>query len=358
MDQDYYDILGIDRNASQAQIKKAYYKLAKKYHPDKTDESNKEEYTKKFQQIGEAYETLSDENKRKIYDQFGKDGLKDGGVPGGMNPFDIFSQFFGNQFNRNNNHSRNKNRVTKNKETVFTFNINLPQVFTGLKKKLKITRKVIWDKPKNEKVTDNIDKTWRTCTSCNGAGMMMEMRQIGPGMIQQMSRPCNVCKGVGFSLLEDYIIKEIGEIIQIDITKGVSNGYQKRFKNMGNCGPGRYPGDLIIIVNTEDSYEDFYRIKGELYLKKTILLSEALCGGEFKFKHMDGRIIHISYRGVLKPGDTIQIPKEGLKDQDLNIIFDVEFPREIEKNKIKELGNILPQGEKISKNTEDVFYKV
>jgi len=357
MDQDYYNILEIDRNACQSQIKKAYYKLAKKYHPDKTTEINKEEYTKKFQQIGEAYETLSDENKRKIYDQFGKDGLKDGGMPGNMNPFDIFSQFFGNQFNHSTN-LRNKKRVTKNKETVFTLNITLPQVFTGLKKKLKITRKVIWNKNENRKVNDNIDKTWRTCTNCKGNGMIMEMRQIGLGMMQQISRPCNICKGVGFSLIEDYIIKEIGEIIQIDITKGVSNGYQKRFKDMGNCGPGRYPGDLIIIVNTEDSYEDFYKIKGELYLKKTILLSEALCGGEFKFKHMDERNIHISYRGVLKPGDTVQIPKEGLKDQDLNIIFDVEFPKELEKNKIKELRNIFPQGEKITKNKEDIFYKV
>ena len=94
---DYYDILGVGKDALKSDIKKSYHKQARKYHPDKvSDPGLEKKNTEKFQKIGEAYEVLSDDKKRKIYDQYGKEGLKDGFNGGGMNPFDMFSQFFKN----------------------------------------------------------------------------------------------------------------------------------------------------------------------------------------------------------------------------------------------------------------------
>ena len=354
MEEDYYKILNVNKKDTQASIKKAYYKLAKQYHPDKVPEDQKEKSTQRFQEIREAYEVLSDEEKRRIYDQFGKEGLKSSN--NGFSPFNPFSDIFGN-FGFNNRPNQ-KRQILKNKDTIFNINLSLSKAFTGCVKKVKITRKVIWNTTTNDKVEiQDLEKSWEICSECNGNGMIMEMRQIGPGMIQQISKSCLKCVGKGVNLLEYYIIKEIEKILEISIPKGVENKWSKRIQNMGNCSPGKYPGDIIIFVSVESKEDNFYRESGKLYYKKAILLSEALCGGAFKIKHLDSRILFLSLEGIIKPGDIKTIENEVIKDNKLYIIFDIKFPEKITKR--KELLKLLPSNNtKIIKDKDDIHYKI
>ena len=343
---DYYNILGIDKNAKESEIKKTYYKLARECHPDKVEADKREEATKKFQEIGEAYEILSDPEKRKIYDQYGKDGLTQGAT--NVNPFDIFSQMFGQNFNMNVNANRNIKR--KNKETIFPLNISLTNVYKGLTKKLKVSRKIIINKETKEKIEiKDYENTWKKCEKCGGHGAIMETRQIGPGMFSQNQRSCDNCNGKGFMFLENYELFEISEIIQVDIEKGIQNGKNILFSNLGNTSAGYLPGDLIIIVNCSDEEKGYIRKGNDLIYHKKINLSEALCGTNFILNSLDNREIKISYTDVITPGEKRVIKNEGIEKNeginngDLIIIFEIIFPKNILKENKNKLKKILKE---------------
>ena len=221
----YYEVLGVSKNATSSEIKKAYHKLARQNHPDKFPEGEREEATKKFQKIGEAYEVLSDEEKRKIYDVSGEEGLK-GGMPGNVDPFEMFASMFGGNFGFSTNNNREV-RIQKNKETVFYLKVSLKDVYTGRKKKLKVTKKAIVSKETKEAVENNLERTWSKCSSCQGQGAIMEMRQMG-NMITQTQKMCNSCSGKGFELLDEFKIEEVSQIIEVNIEKGVLDNSQIR----------------------------------------------------------------------------------------------------------------------------------
>lgn len=338
---DYYQVLGLDKNASESQIKKAYYKLAREHHPDKVEGDKREAATKKFQEIGEAYEVLSDAEKRKIYDQFGKEGLEGGGVNPNTNPYDIFSQMFGQNFGFNMNMKRNPHTKRKNKETVFPLNISLKNVYTGLTKKLKVSRKIIINKTTQEKIDiKDYETTWQKCDVCQGNGIFIKTVQMAPGMFTQTQSNCESCKGKGHQFLTDYELSEISEIIQVDIPKGVENGKHMVFPNLGNASPGFLPGDLIIILQTANEEKDFIRKGRNLLYYKKIKLSEALCGTHFTIKSLDDRDIKISYTDVITPGEKRIVKNEGI-DGDLIIIFEILFPKNISKENKNKLKKIL-----------------
>jgi DnaJ family protein A protein 2 len=333
---EYYEILGLDKNCSEKDIKKAYHKLARKNHPDKAKEEEKEEATKKFQQIGEAYEVLSDPEKRKIYDIQGKEGLN-GNV--NMNPFDIFSMFnFGNSFNT----QFKNNKPKKNKPTIFNLKISLKDVYTGINKKLKVTNKVI---SKNEEKVDieKYEQTWEKCKNCHGEGSVMETKQFGPMNFIQSAKACSFCNGKGYKMLSEYEIIEVSEIIEFDIPKGIPNGYQFSFENQGNCSPGTFPGDLIIVVNSEQSEKGFLRTGNNLVYQKDISLEDALCGVDFKLDTLDGRNIKISFSEIISPGDKKVISGEGINKADLIIIFKVIFPKKIQSHKKAKLRKLIKE---------------
>lgn len=353
MEEDYYDILGIKKDASESEIKKEYYKLARKFHPDKAPPDKKEEYTKKFQKIGEAYEVLSDQEKRQIYDSVGKDGLKNGGMNPGMNPFDIFGDLFGGGFNMPGMRREQRGPV-KNTETIFPLNVSLKDVYMGIKKKLKISRKVIINKETKEVIKDNLESTWTKCDKCRGQGMVMEMRQMGP-MITQMQRPCNECNGNGSSLKNNYSIGDASEILEIQIQKGTQDGSHQIFQGLGNCAPGVLPGDLVIVFKVNDKQDNFARNQNsnDLIYKKTILLSEAICGASFKIKTLDDRSLFVTCNDVVKPGDLKIIKGEGINGANLIIQFKIDFPDSVSNNKKKELLKHLPINDKQDKKLDD-----
>lgn len=349
----YYEVLGVSKNATSSEIKKAYHKLARQNHPDKFPEGEREEATKKFQKIGEAYEVLSDEEKRKIYDISGEEGLK-GGMPSNVDPFEMFASMFGG----NNPFGFSTNRepqVQKNKETVFHLKVSLKDVYTGKKKKLKVTQKVIVSKESKDVIEDNLERTWEKCGSCNGQGAVMEMRQMG-NMITQTQKICNSCSGKGFQLLDEFKIEEVSHIIEVNIEKGAFDNSHIRFRNQGNVTVGTYPGDLIVVLQTEEREKGFLRNGQDLIYQKKILLSEALTGTSFKISHLDDRKLYISISSAI-PGERKIIKGEGIKNGNLVIIFEVIFP-ELSKEKKKEIKKLLPLVEKVKKDEKDVVYSI
>lgn len=346
---EFYNILGVEKNATPNDIKKAYYKLAKENHPDKFTDDKKEEATKKFQQIAEAYEVLSDPEKRKIYDVSGKDGLKSGPS---VNPFDIFSMFnfndFGhvngfNGFNFNNNRNH-REEIVKNKDTIFPLKISLKDAYMGKKKKLKITKKVIIEKDTKQIVTERIERTWSKCNTCQGRGAVLEMKQMGHMLIQSQ-KICSSCNGEKYKLLDNYKIEEITEIIEINIAKGVDDKTDIRIPNQGNIIPGTFPGDLLVILSIPNSEDGFTRSGLDLFYDKKVLLSEALLGASFNLTHLDGRKLHISFSSAI-PDEHKIIRNEGIITEErkgnLTIIFEVIFPSELSKEVKKELKKLLP----------------
>ena len=225
MGRNYYDILGIDKSASDDQIKKAYKKLAMKYHPDR-NKNNKEEAETKFKDISHAYNILSDKNKKQTYDQFGEEGLQ-GGMGGNFNPFSMFEEMFGNNqsfpFHMNSGHNMNRKNNSGNSQEVKQLKISLNDLYIGKKFTFNITRTVL-DESKRNFIS--------SCNNCNGTGVEVKIQQFGP-MIQQMQGPCSKCNGTG-KLFKNEYLKSIKEKINIFIEKGMCNGEKIILKNKGN----------------------------------------------------------------------------------------------------------------------------
>lgn len=352
---DFYEILGVKKEASESELKKAYYRLARDHHPDKKEtEEEKKEATVKIQKINEAYEILSNPDKRKIYDQYGAEGLNSLNTPQG-NPFGPGSPFnfsggsgFPFSFNGGNMENifnmfgqgrqqgpNNPNTVRKNKETVFEVRISLRDVYLGLTKKLKVSRKIINKKGSSSKVID-YPETWTPCSTCRGIGMVMRQVQVAPGFISQTQAECEACSGKGFLLKPDYFMDDASEIITLEIEKGVKNGKMIRFPDLGNCSPGCLPGDLIVVITAVDSENGFTRLEGgnDLLYNKIISLEDALCGTNFKIKTLDGREIKVFYTDIITPNEKRTVSKEGINGGSLHIHFNIDFPTQI-RNKEK-----------------------
>ena len=356
-DTEYYDVLGVKKDDTKAQIKKAYYKLAKQYHPDKSPQEKKEEYTEKFKEIGEAYEVLSDDEKRKLYDQYGKDGLTERGGPQ-MSPFDIFSELFGSHGGfsfggSSTNDSFMKKQVKKSAPVLHQVNISLEDLFKGREIKLKITKKTIFDKNKNEPCNlDELEDTWTLCDDCGGQGMKMEVRQIAPGFITQNQTACRRCLGTGNVLKADYELIDHQEIVNVTIRQGMDPNHKHIIRGAGNCYPGTLPGDIIIAFHLKT--HPIFHLRGiHLIMPKKILLAEALCGVDFVVSHLDNSKIRIKCKDIIKPGTVKIIKGKGMFDKfglrgDLVIQFDVEFPESLLIHQKKNIRKYLPKPDQLS----------
>jgi len=311
----YYNLLDVPVDATEDLIKKNFRKLAMKYHPDKAPAELKDEYTHHFQKISEAYEVLADPQKRKIYDTSGHEGLKNATQNQSQPGPNIFDPGF----------IFGKNNLRKNQDTIFTLNLTLKNVFLGTTKKLKITKKVIMHKKTKEIVTTNLENTWSKCSLCNGQGAVLQQFQSGNGMIQLIQHQCKVCSGTGACLLNDYIISEISDILTFNIQKGVLNNEQFRLPNQGNCSPGLLPGDIIVVIQVEQLSKGFTRNGNDLHYNQTIMLVEALCGGNFQINTLDDKILNVNISSI-KPGETKTISNSGINGGNLIITFNIVFP--------------------------------
>jgi len=267
----YYKLLGVNKNASKSEIKKAYHKSAMKNHPDKGGDPEK------FKEISKAFEILSDENKRKNYDQFGS--TEDNGN-NGMNPNDILSQMFSGGGGPMNSNNMNKKGKTLKKD----IQVSLKDIFNGKTMNITITRKSI--------DTNNIS----SCVPCKGQGMISQTIQMGP-MIQQIQSPCNVCGGQG----KQFKVNNVSENIRVNVPRGSPNNHKIVIFDKGDDVLDGDPGDLHIIVKVLDN-EYFIRKGNDLFINKDISLVEALNGFNMIIKHFD-RDILMKSDNVIKPNN-------------------------------------------------------
>lgn len=256
---DYYEILEVAKNASEEDIKKAYRKLAIKFHPDKNPDDKKAE--DKFKEAAEAYEVLGNAEKRKRYDQFGHAGVggANGGFNGGgMNMDDIFSQFgdiFGGAFGGFAGGRSSGRRVTRGTNLRVKVKLNLQDIANGVEKKIKVTKHVSC-KTCNGSGAKN--GQFDTCRTCNGTGAITRVQQTILGAMQTQST-CNTCNGEGRIVKDkcntchgDGIVRE-EEVISINIPAGVAEGMQLSMQGKGNAAPrGGINGDLLIVIEEEE----------------------------------------------------------------------------------------------------------
>ncbi len=346
----YYDILGVSKNATNEELKKAYRKLAMKHHPDKNPDS-REENEKIFKEVTTAYDTLKDPEKRKIYDELGEEGLN--GMGGGGNPFDIFENIFGGGGFGPGMGGFRKQRKRRGKDRKEQIPVELEDLYNNNVKKIEIKQKVCCLDCSGRGVKDS--SFIKECSACGGKGMVMRIIQMGPGMIHQTQSVCDKCGGEGKQIDprgicevcrgKKYIIKN--KVINLPIEKGFKDNKKIVIPEMGHFEPDvEEQGDLILTLKVLD-HPTFKRDGYNLIYEKNILLSEALCGVKFKLYHLDGRELEVQTSDIVKPNEEYIIRGEGLsKDEyrsgDLIVRFNLIFPDNLSKERKHYISKILP----------------
>ncbi|TMM31119.1 molecular chaperone DnaJ [Polaribacter aestuariivivens] len=314
--QDYYEILGISKSASQAEIKKAYRKMAIKHHPDKNpDDKTAEE---KFKLAAEAYEVLSDENKKARYDQYGHaafEGPQGGGGfgGGGMNMDDIFSQFgdifggggFAGGFGGFGGGGQRQARV-KGSNMRIRVKLTLEEIAKGVEKKVKVKRKV-----------QAAGVTYKTCTTCNGSGQQMRVTNTILGRMQTATT-CSTCSGAGEIMkskpngadAQGLIVKE--ETVPINIPAGVTEGVQLKVGGKGNEAPGKnsIAGDLLVLIE-EIPHEKLKREGTNIHYDLYINFSEAVLGVSKEVETVSGKV-KIKIEPGTQSGKILRLKGKGL----------------------------------------------
>jgi len=361
----FYEALGIESNATEEEIRKAYRKMAIKFHPDKNPGNN--DASEKFKEISAAYEVLSDPEKRKIYNMYGEEGLQGGGFHA-SSAEDIFSHIFGGGFF---NRGQRSQGPKKAEDTIYKMNVSLRDFYNGKTKKLKISRKVICETCTGRGTNkEGIDSK---CAPCKGRGVRVTIQQLGPGMIQQFQSACPNCKGTGEVIdaknrcegCKGKKLVEVKELIEVNIDKGMKDGEKLTFYEMGEQSPGLQPGDLIVVLREDASDTPFIRKTRDLIYIHKLTLSEALTGYEFTIKHMDDRILVVRSQPseIVKPGSMRVIDGEGMpmhknpfEKGRLIIKFDVVFPTEdqIPIANRKKLEELFPPKPKLPKNLKSL----
>ncbi|CDH55361.1 chaperone regulator [Lichtheimia corymbifera JMRC:FSU:9682] len=346
----YYDILGVSPDASESELKKAYRKLALKYHPDKNPEAGD-----KFKEISHAYEILSDSEKRQMYDQFGEEGLNGQGGMGGMDAEDLFSQLFGGGLFGGGGRSSRPSGPRRGKDMMHHLKVSLEDLYAGKTSKLALQKSVLCSRCEGR---GGKEGAVQTCRTCGGQGVRIIMRQMGP-MVQQIQQPCGDCRGEGEIVNEKDRCKHCmgkkvmseRKILEVFIDKGMRDGQRITFSGEGDQAPGIIPGDIIIAID-EKPHPRFQRKGDDLVYEAKIDLLTALAGGQFAIPHLDDRVLLVTVLPgeAIKPDMVKVIPNEGMptyRHHDhghMFVKFNVEFPDPnwADAETISKLDAILP----------------
>ncbi|XP_070828862.1 dnaJ homolog subfamily A member 4 [Chaetodon trifascialis] len=345
----YYDLLGVDPKASPEELKKAYRKLALKYHPDKNPNEGE-----KFKLISQAYEVLSNPEKRDLYDQGGEQAIKEGGMGGGSSPMDIFNMFFGG--------GGRMQRERKGKNVVHQLSVTLEEMYNGSTRKLGLQKNVICEKCDGY---GGKKGALEKCSNCKGKGVQIRVQQIGPGMIQQTQSICAECQGQGEKFnskdrcknCNGHKVERKKKILEVNIDKGMKDGQRITFNGEGDQEPGLEPGDVIIVLDQKD-HPVFQRQDDNLLMKMNIKLVEALCGFKKTIQTLDGRMLIITSQPgeVIEHGDIKCVQNEGMpmyrnpyEKGQLTVHFQVEFPEKhwLPEHLMFQLERLLPPREDV-----------
>ena len=358
MKEDFYDILGISKSATAAEIKKAYRKKAIEYHPDKNPGDSKAEEL--FKKSAEAYEVLSDPNKKAKYDQYGHQAFEGGfGGGGGMNMDDIFSQFgdvFGGAFGGGfGGFGGGGQRRAKGSNLRIRVKLNLEEVAQGVEKTVKVRRK---------KQADGV--TYKTCATCNGQGQVTKIANTILGRMQTAAT-CSSCSGSGQIIdskpndadAQGMVVQE--DTVSIQIPAGVEDGMQLKVGGKGNDAPGNgVPGDLIVAIETLE--HETLKIEGDnLHYDLYISLSDAVLGTSKDIDTVSGKA-RIKLEPGLQSGKILRLRGKGIKSingygaGDLLVHVNVWTPKELNKEqrtffeKMQGDENFEPKPEKSDKS--------
>ncbi len=336
---DYYETLGIDKNASKDEIKKAFHKLAHKYHPDKNGGDDT-----KFKEVNEAYQTLSDDQKRAQYDQFGSAGPQGGfggfdmggfdfsgfqqGGFGGFDMGDIFGDIF----------RGGKSRTRRGADLQTKINIDFKESIFGVEREIKITKPSVCNDCEGSGATKGTEM--ETCSQCGGKGSVKNVQRTILGSIatnQTCSKcngqgkipkdPCKKCKGSG-------VVNE-ARTIKIAVPAGINHGETLRLAGMGEAISGGQAGDLYVIVSVSQD-KKITRQRSDLFYTLPIKLTDALLGSEYKIQTLDGEI-DVKIPAGTKVGDTVSLKGYGVptgfgsKRGDFIINLDISLPNKLSK---------------------------
>ncbi|MCT4664049.1 MAG: molecular chaperone DnaJ [Flavobacteriales bacterium] len=330
---DYYEILGVDKNADAKTIKKAYRKLAIQFHPDKNPGDKEAE--DKFKEAAEAYDVLSNPEKKQRYDQFGHQGM-DGmggfggfGGGGGMNMDDIFSQF-GDIFGFGGSRGGGGERRVKGSNLRIRVKLTLEEIAKGVTKKVKVRRKVQAD-----------GVTFNTCSACQGRGQVTRVVNTMLGQMQT-STTCPTCNGAGKMIdkkpsgSDQYGLIEKEEVVSIEVPAGVAEGMQLNVRGKGNEGPfNGVNGDMLVVI-TEVEHEFLKREGANLHYDLYINIADAALGCSPQIPTVDGKAKINLEKGV-QSGKILRLRGKGLPNiegygkGDLFVHINVWTPKELTK---------------------------
>jgi len=357
---DYYEILDVAKNANQDEIKKAYRKMAIKYHPDKNPDNPEAE--EKFKEAAEAYEVLSDPEKRQRYDQFGHQGVSGGGFgAGGMNMEDIFSQFGdvfgGGAFDSFFGGSRGGRRTKRGTNLRVKLRLTLAEVAKGVEKKIKVKRHVVAP-----------GVTFKNCSSCNGTG---QVKRVVNTMLGQMvsASTCPACGGNGQivdkkpSNADDKGLMVKEEVIPINIPAGVSDSMQLSMSGKGNETPGGIPGDLLIVIE-EIEHESLQRDGNDVIYDLHVSFIDAALGAQLEVPTIDGKV-KIKLDAGTQSSKVLRLKGKGIKELngygkgDQLVYVNIWTPKQLTKDerdaleKLRDSENFAPAPEKSEKTIFD-----
>eukprot|EP01120_Amphizonella_sp_Union-15-10_P010356 TRINITY_DN412_c0_g7_i1.p1 TRINITY_DN412_c0_g7~~TRINITY_DN412_c0_g7_i1.p1 ORF type:complete len:445 (+),score=97.07 TRINITY_DN412_c0_g7_i1:48-1382(+) len=362
LSKDFYQVLGVDRKSTKEEIKKAYRKLAMEFHPDRNPSAGD-----KFKEVSEAYSVLSDDEKRKMYDQFGEEGVQNMGQ---VNYDDIFSDIFQNFGGFGGFPGGPRPRSQKSSRTSHLnheLELTLEDLFLGKTVKLNFTKDVVCDTCKGKGST--VPNALQDCSSCRGTGMKTYTSQVAPGFVQQIQQVCNVCSGEGKMIrpkdqcttckAQKTVKKQV--VLDVKVPAGTKDGEHIIFKGEAHQVPGVSSGDVIIVVR-QKKHPVFKRNGADLLIERKLSLGEALAGFSFKLTHLDGRQILVESSpdgNIIRPGDLRMISGEGMPTGrgssrgNLYFKFAVDFPvRQFYKpTQLQSLSDLKPRQEKLTEES-------
>ena len=309
---DYYEILEIERTSDKEIIKKAYRKLALKYHPDRNpDDKSAEE---RFKQINEAYEILSDDEKRQIYDRYGKDGLErqGKGFSGDFSGFgSIFEDLFGQAFGFGSSRRERGDSEKYELDFLMRLDLSFKEAVFGCKKSISIVYKTPC---KDCNGSGSADKSSATCPDCRGKGQVfiqqgfMAFGQTCPrchGSGSVITKPCQACKGDGFTTAS--------EEVEISVPAGVDNEMRLRISGKGNQGKSGARGDLYLVLYVQDD-KHFIRNGNDIYIEVPVFFTQILLGAKIHIPSLSGEPIELNLPPNTKDKEQFVFRDEGIAD--------------------------------------------
>ncbi|KAI9820983.1 MAG: hypothetical protein M1832_003455 [Thelocarpon impressellum] len=367
---DLYAVLGLGKGASKSEIKKAYHKAALSSHPDKVAVEERVEAEVKFKAVSQAYEILYDDEKRELYDTHGMaafDPRSGAGAGGNADLDDILQQMFGMGGGGGGagmppgfGGRPGPKRPRKGKDEEQIYEVTLEELYKGKTVKFASTKNVICSHCKGSGGKDKAKA--KPCSACNGKGVTMGLRSVGPGLVTQEMMVCNTCKGAGNVFKEKDRCKRCkgervtveNKALEIYIPPGSRHGERIVLEGEADQVPDQEPGDIVFVLSCAE-HPIFGRAGADLQAPLKITLAEALCGfSRTVLKHLDGRGIHMDHPAgrVLTPHQVVKVPGEGMPVKksdskgDLYLVVKVQFPEDgwlKDEASTKTLQDLLPK---------------